>query len=171
MNRLYILIAATLLSACTTQMFVAKTSFDDGDKKCMAQAYWYKTSYLIGSKTDRVLTVTAGGQRRPVQYKEQDGMVAYKGEASRDIKVYGEAPQGREFLCGWVDQIAELGKFEGDRLKLYMHCKAKLDELSLAKGYLPAQELPYQFAVSKESLFSFTGKHPEAPRPPTCSPR
>jgi hypothetical protein len=150
-------------------MYVAKADFEDDGKKCSAQAYWYKTNYVVGSKADRVLTVAAGGQRTPVQYQERDNGLVYTGEASRDVKVYGDAPQGREFPCGHVLDLNELKQFKGDKLSLNMHCKAKLDELSLSRGYLPAREAPYQFDVSKETLFSFFGRLPEAPRPPTCS--
>lgn len=168
MKKLYFALLAVTLSACTSHLYIAKTSFPDQDQTCMAQAYWYKTQYVIGSKADRVLTVAAGGQRKSVQYKEQDGQLIYMGEASRDTKVFGDAPQGREFLCGQVLGISELKQFEGDTLSLTMHCQAKRDALSVAKGYLPAQEPPYRFDVSEETLFSLTGKMPEAPRPPTC---
>lgn len=171
MKGLYIGLLVFTLSACSTHMYVAKTEFADGDRTCLAQAYWYKTDYVIGSKTDRVLTVTAGGQRTAVQYQERDGALVYMGEASRDVKVFGAAPAAREFPCGHVLGLQSLQQFTGEQLSLSMHCQARRDELSVGQGYLPAQEAPYQFTVQRETLFSFTGAVPAAPRPPGCSPR
>lgn len=171
MKGLYIGLLAVMLSACSTHMYVAKTEFADGDQICLAQAYWYKTDYVIGSKADRMLTVAAGGQRTAVQYQERDGALVYMGEASRDVKVYGAAPVAREFPCGHVLGLQSLQQFTGEQLSLSMHCQAKRDELSVSPGYLPAQEAPYQFSVRQETLFSFTGAVPAPPRPPTCGPR
>lgn len=160
-----------LLSGCTTQMYVARTSFEDGDMTCLAQAYWYKTDYLIGSKADRVLTVASGGQRVAVQFQEREDGLVYVGEASRDVMVEGAAPAGREFVCGRVNGLAVLEKFAGNELSVTMHCRARLDELSVSRGYLPARVEPYRFTVHAEELFSFSGRMPEPPRPPTCAPR
>lgn len=171
MKGFHAVLLVVLLSGCTAQMYVARTEFDDGDKTCQAQAYWYKTDYLVGSKTDRVLTVTAGGQRVAVQFQEREVGLVYMGEASRDVKVYGEAPAGREFVCGQVSDLAALEQFNGEQLSLTMHCRARLDELSASRGYLPAQDAPYRFAVHSETLFSFSGRLPEPPRPPVCAPR
>lgn len=171
MKGLHAVLLVVLLSGCTAQLYVAKTEFADGDLTCLAQAYWYKTDYLVGSKTDRVLTVTSGGQRVAVQFQERDGSLVYLGEASRDIKAYGAEPGGREFVCGRVIDLTALEEFAGEEFSLTMHCRARLDELSVARGYLPAQEAPYRFTVHKETLFSFQGKLPEPPRPPICVPR
>lgn len=170
MRNICIILLTILLCACTSHMYVAKTSFVDDDQECTTQAYWYKTKYVIGVKADRVLTVTSGGERKSVEFKEDNGRIVYIGDASRDKKVIGEETESQQFLCGWVENLTELKQFEGDELILYMHCKAKTDPLSRAKGYIPHQEPPYTFTVTEEILKSITGKLPEPPRPPGCTP-
>lgn len=170
MKKFSLVLLLAILSGCTSQLYVARTSFVDGDQECMAQAYWYKTDYLIGDKADRVLTVTSGGKRRSVEYVEDQGRIVYFGDETRDTKVYGNAPESETFICGWIEDLAELKQFRGDELRLYMHCKAKLSPLSLVKGYLPARETAYIFTVSKEELTSLSGKLPSPPPPPTCTP-
>lgn len=168
MTRASIIVLTAFLSACSSHLYVAKTSFIDKNQECTAQAYWYKTDYIVGVKADRVLSVSSGGQRKSVEYKEQDDSIVYIGDAARDKKIVGDIPGSQQFLCGWVENLTELKQFEGDELILYMHCQAKLDSLSLSKGYIPAQEPPYTFTVSKEILKSLTGKLPDPPDPPEC---
>jgi hypothetical protein len=165
----WVLFASCCLSACTTHMYVARTTFMDGAHECLAQAYWYKTDYVVGSKADRVLTVTAGGQRTAIQYQERDGRLVYLGEASRDVIVVGDTPQIGTFLCGEAVDLGDLSQFNGNQLSLTIYCRAKLDDLSRSRGYLPARESPYTFAVGRETQFSLTGRVPAAPQPPTCS--
>lgn len=171
MKKLILIIAVGFLQACTTQMYVAQTTFIDNDEECTAQGYWYKTDYIFGVKADRVLSIASGGGRKSVEFKESDGRMVFQGDAARDVKVIGEKPAGQKFVCGWVEDLAELVQFEGDKLVLNMHCKAKTDSLSKAKGYIPASEAPYSFTVSKEELMSLFGDLPEPPRPPECVKR
>ncbi len=168
MTKSFILITTALLSACTGHLYIARTTFQDGDQRCEALAYWSRTDYIIGVKADSVLTVTAGGNRRAIQYTEQDNRIVYRGEKSRDQKVYGSTTTETTFVCGWVDKPGTLQDFSGKELVLYMHCRAKADEFTISKGYLPAQASPYTFAVSEEIVKSLTGALPPTPAPPTC---
>ncbi len=168
MKKLTVILLGFLFSGCASHLYVGNAPFTDGDQQCTATAYWYKTDYIIGTKADRFLTVLSGGQRRSVEYKEDNGKIVYRGDRARDKKVIGTQPDSHKFLCGSVENLVELKDFSGDELVIRMECAAKTDALSTAKGYLPASASPYHFKVTKETLTSFTGKLPEPPDPPTC---
>lgn len=168
MKKILFVFTIVFFSGCTSHMYLAKTTFKDGDQTCMAQAHWYKTEYLFGVKADGVITVLSGGGRLSVPYKEQNNTLEFRGHQGRDQLVIGTQPASAEFRCGWIENVSNIKAFNDDKLIVYMHCVPKTDAFSRNKGYLPARETPYNFTVTEETLWSLFGKLPEAPRPPVC---